>query len=205
MSGSQSALPPSVQAVLHPGYVSGRWYGYQPTTALLGTAVAADTIYFCPIPVWRVVRMTGLGVIPQTAVAGVTGKLALYAADTARGLPGALIAACSGTVDMNTTANTTVAAAFSRVQTLDPGWYWGAAVFSGAAQPYNFGANSATAQGIGWALGANSLRSIVSSGSTAQSAGITCSFPYASGFPTLPAAAHTTNNPGSVYIGFLAA
>lgn len=205
MSGSQSALPPSVQAVLHPGYVSGRWYGYQPTTALLGTAVAADTIYFCPVPVYRTVRVSSLAMIPQTAVAGVTGKLALYAADTARGLPGALIAACSGTVDMNTTANTTVAAAFSRVQTLDPGWYWGAAVFSGAAQPYNFGANSATAQGIGWALGANSLRSIVSSGSTAQSAGITCSFPYASGFPTLPAAAHTTNNPGSVYIGFLAA
>jgi hypothetical protein len=205
MSGTASPVGPDIQDAMHPGYVSGRYYGFQPTLTLVGTAVTAGTIYFCPIPIYRRVRVSSLAVIPQTAVAGVTGKLALYGNSPSRGLPSTLIAACSGTVDMNTTANTTVAAAFTSVQTLNPGWYWGASVFSGAAQPYNFGANSATAQGIGWAIGANSLRSIVGTGATTQSAGITCLSAYASDFPAIPAASHTTNNPGSVYVGFLVA
>jgi hypothetical protein len=190
----------------HPGYRTDAYYGSIITaTASSTTAIVANTTYLCPIEVRVGHRFTGIACRVGTAVPGVLGKLALY--DNRGGISGVkgLVAAGVGTVDMNATAGDTVGLLFETPMFLAPGFYWGATVFDGLAQPYLMSQAAVYAHGLAPLLGAVSM-----AGVTGGTAGVPIRFSVASTYAqawteTLAAPSLNVGTPGSPIVGLIAA
>ncbi len=175
-----------VAAPGHPGYRSGAYYCAHGHTAGNGSAaVAADLIYFYPIIIRKAVVMDGLAVRVGTAVSA-SVKLAIY--DNSGGVAGtkSLISASALVGDMNETAGNTISLDLPAPLSLIPGFYWGAALFSGAAQPYtNNGSGAVAMSGLGDIMGAANAAVFTAAAAPIR---ITLSNTYASGFPDVAAA-----------------
>lgn len=186
-------------------YRSGQRYGVQvaaggaSTTAVTGGAggAANSPIYACPLPVRRTVTISGLELVVGTAVLSVTGKMALYSGDLLGGA-GVLVAACVGTADMNSVANTAIALSFAANQTLAPGLYWACSMFDGAAQPFTIGSTNVLGefgQIIGAPTAAGLFRNAIGTAATRVTSAnqdYTVGFPASFGTATVGA-----GNPGS--------
>lgn len=193
-------------------YRSGARYGLaagavgSATVALTGGAggAANSPIYACPLPVRRAVTISGLELVVGTAVAGVTGKMALYSGDLLAG-SGTLVAACAGTVDMNSSAHIALPLSFSANQTLSPGLYWACAMFDGAAQPWTLSSNTNPFGELGQILGASTAAGLIRTSATPQCLRVTsANQDYAVGFPTTFGTATVgTSTPGSPYIAMV--
>ena len=202
MSGSFSPVSPPEQAVAHPGYISGAWYSQLSSgSGTLNSAVVADTIYLFAVQVQRRAPFAAIGIRVGTASPGVLGKMALY--DNDGGPVGSknLIAEGVGTVDMNLSANTTLALNFAAPQTLNPGWYWIASLFNGAGMPATINVAGVYANGISQYVGA--------SGPTGNTAApfirFTVPQAYSQGFPLRLGAATTSSSaPGSPVAALMA-
>lgn len=208
-SAGSGVLEPNFQT-----YRSGAWYGLQVAGVLAsagavvgGAGGAANSpIYACPLPVRRTVTISQLGMVVGTAVAGVTGKMALYGGDLLAGA-GTLVAACVGTVDMASVANTQVSLSFSASQTIAPGLYWACAMFDGAAQPYNFSTGVSALGELGQILGAPGINGLVRAALASQALRVTsANVDYAQAFPAAFGTATVgANTPSSPYMAMLVA
>lgn len=113
--------------MLHPGYVSGRWY--MPTvrgTIGAGSALGAASIVLYPFFLPKSVTINTLGARITTQAASGNIQLAIYNSVAATGLPGTLAA---NTANISTTSSGLVSSAVvqgSGSVTLAPGLYWGA-------------------------------------------------------------------------------
>lgn len=190
MSGTflgATPISPDVQEALHPGYRSGAHYCvYVHQAANTATAVAADLIYFYPIQVCRRVQIDGLAVRVGTAVGATNVKLALF--DNAAGPAGAraMLAQSAAAGDMNETAGSTIALDFTAPYWANPGWYWGAALFNGVAQPITH-ASAVAMSGLANIMGAPNLGTYGAAGAASASR-FTTAQAYSAGFPTVAAA-----------------
>jgi hypothetical protein len=199
--------------ILQPSYRSGARYGLElggagiNTVAIVGGAggAANSPIYAIPIPVYRPVTISGLELTVGTAVAAVTGKMALYGGDLLGGA-GALIAACSGTADMNSVANTNIPLSFASNVTLAPGLYWGCSMFNGVAQPWTVNTSAGTGM-FAHLIGQPNSGALVRTSITIQAVRVTsANQDYNNAFPAAFGAATVgTNSPGSPYIAMVVA
>jgi hypothetical protein len=197
--------------LLQPPYRAGARYGMFTgeqgiaTAAMVGGAggAANSPIYACPLPVYRPVTISGLEIAVGTAVAAVTGKMALYGGDLLGGA-GTLIAACSGTADMNSVASTNIPLSFSANQTLAPGLYWACAMFDGLAQPWSLSTAAGVSQ-FGQLVGQPGAVGLIRTAASLQAMRITsANVDYAQAFPaSFGAATVGTNAPGSPYIAMV--
>lgn len=195
-------------------YRSGARYGLMATTGGVTTAAitggaggaANSPVYACPLPVRRTVTISGLELLVGTAVVSVTGKMALYQGDLLAG-NGTLVAACSGTADMNSVANTAIALSFSSNQTLAPGLYWACSMFDGAAQPYTLSANTHPFGELGQFIGAPTIAGLIRTSLGLQALRVTsANQDYTVGFPaSFGTATVGLGSPGSPYIAMVVA
>jgi hypothetical protein len=184
----------------HPGYRSGRYYcSYVHTAATNNAAVAADTIYFYPIEIKAAVVIDGLAIRVGTAVPSTNVKLALY--DNLNGVAGTktLLASSASAGDMNETAGNTISLDFVTPYKAIPGFYWGAALFNGSAQPSTH-TNAISLAGLGDIVGGVDMTTYAVA--TALNRVIVTSNLYASGFPDIAAAPTISANNVSPIIGW---
>jgi hypothetical protein len=184
----------------HPGYVSGRRYGPLLTQSLINNAaVTANTLYAQYTSILHPVTISGLSLRIGTAVAGVSGKMAIYS------LAGAKLAEIVNDIDMNGAVGA-ADGLFSTNLTLPPGMYITTACFNGAAQPGTWAHNVIQAGGFAWYTGGTTFSGISTSGSSSR---LTAALTYAAAnsfFPAaLPSLAPGTGAPGSPYMGFIVA
>lgn len=161
------------------GYRSGSFIGERGSSIATSQAVVADTIYAHPVRIRAPVTIDQLAMRIGTGVGSTNGKMGVYAhAGTA---PGALIAACSGTVDMS--GSGPVTDSFSSNPTLLPGIVWFAAIFDGAAQPCTYNANSSDPQFLSELMGGATSDWVASATAAGRTMRVTASGTYASGLP----------------------
>jgi len=203
--GQPGVSSAQVGALLHPGIASGSVLGPILTGAgATGSAVAVNTLYAMPILVPTVRAYSGLRQVVGTAVAGVLGKMALYAPGS-DGAAGTLIEECAGTADMSSAANTELAIDFASPRVLQVGWYWVTGVYNGAAQPYTMPTTLIGAGGAVSIYGGASLSSFVRTGfSGSSNTRATQSQTYADPFPASLTVTYGTGTPGCPLYGIAA-
>lgn len=112
--------------LMHPGYVSGRWYMpfVGASQAAVGGACPANTIRLAPFFVPRTVTINTLGARITTGAASGNIQLGIYASSATTGLPTTLVA---HTASISTTSTGLVSSAVvegSGSVTLPAGLYW---------------------------------------------------------------------------------
>lgn len=115
-----------VSAIMHPGYVSGRWYMpfVGAAQVAVGGACPANTIRLAPFFVPRTVTINTLGARITTGAASGNIQLGIYASSATTALPTTLVA---HTGSISTTSTGVVSSAViegSGRVTLSPGLYW---------------------------------------------------------------------------------
>jgi len=111
-----------------PGYKAGRYYTASSTSAT-GFTVAANTIYGVPFLAAARVTFTKLSINVTTGIAATSARIGIYANSPSTIGPGALVAGSdSGSFS---TASAGVQEVTGLSITLNPGFYWFAAIFSG--------------------------------------------------------------------------
>lgn len=118
--------------IAHPGYVSGRWYSASPRIAAgAALTVAADTIYYTPLMIYRDTTIDALSMRnSSTNAVAANANLAIY--DNVNGAPDAKLFDVASAVVIPATANTGVTAVIGAgAQALTVGCYWIAIQYDG--------------------------------------------------------------------------
>lgn len=138
MGGRAFDLRPAPRALVHPGFLAGRWYSALPGHRLgAGVALNASRSYWVRFFLPQRIEISDLGARVITAHAGGLFGVGLYADDpeTARPLIGSLpICAVTGLSTAN--ANTAVSAALAEPVVLERGWLWGAGMADNATATF---------------------------------------------------------------------
>jgi hypothetical protein len=150
-----------LQAIVHPGYVSGNFYPLSPANTSNGTVAAADTLYLHLALVPRAVSIQSLYTRCSGGGTGSNVKYALWRDSV--GLPIGLPVAAN-----NTGAATTGTGSISLAvtATLAPGFYWFGSVHNGS--PLAAFTTLATTSAAPWAFGAASANTAIGGSGTAQ-------------------------------------
>lgn len=150
--------------LLHPGYVSGRWYGPLVIGApITSTAIVQDTLYAIPCPIYSTCVVDQIAVRTGGATAFLM-KLGIY--NSVNGMPGSLVAECAGDLDLNS-ASANVPSTFSVNPTLTAGLYYLAGVCSGAGTPCTFPTAMTDSGGLAHLLGGPTPGFFTSTGASA--------------------------------------
>lgn len=116
-------------APMHPGWVTGRYYGIQ-EAGLVNTpstgALTANRLYLLPLAVPRALAVDRIGIQVTAAVASTGIRLGIYGPMSAAGLMGLVLDA--GTVDSSTTGGKELTIS----QALAGGWPWLGVISNGA-------------------------------------------------------------------------
>lgn len=180
-----SSVANFILGLMHPGYVSGRWYrGFWHGT--VNGTVVADTLYAHAIVVPRPITIQSLGLRCGTGVASSFVKMGIY--NNNNGVPGTLLHQLNSNPS-TATSNSNVTGGFASNPTLQPGIYWLAAIFSHTPLVVCVGATEAVQV---WAIGLSDGQSL----STGQNGVIATGQTYAGGLPASFGTATYTN--GSV-------
>ncbi len=190
------------RTTLHPGYVSGLWYGVGHMSSPIGTqAIAADTLYAQPTPILFPCTIAELGIVVGTQGIGLA-KLGIYA-NGADGRPGALIDECPAAVDLNVVANAPLNTALSTPKLVQPGLYWLASVFNAiTGVPFTGQFNSVLAGGFSYYVGSPTMAGVARGGSSPYSR-LTQALTYGTPMPAqFGVGTLATNAPGTPVVGF---
>ena len=122
MSGGALIQPPPVP-LLHPGYVSGRWYWPIGSSIGAGTALAANTIRLGLIRIPANITISDLAAKITTLSGGGNIQLAIYAADPSTRYPTGNALAATGNISTGATGVVSGDISGADVR-LTAGFYW---------------------------------------------------------------------------------
>lgn len=123
---SKNAVHDKFEGLIHPGYVSARWYTpFYRGRSNNGAASSSGTIYYHPIYITRAITISDLGCSISNASAGGNVKLAIYANDPSTCRPTGTPLAETGNISTTSTGLVSADITGANV-TLAAGMYWGA-------------------------------------------------------------------------------
>lgn len=183
----------------HPGYVSGRYYSSSPRIAAgANLSVAAATIYYTPLMIFKAVTIDAFGMRNGSANAtAANANMAIYAG-TAAGAPGAKLFDVATGIVIPGTANTGVIPTIGGGPQLMPiGCYWIAIQYDNTPQVLAAALENSM---MGWIGGSTNVPSGFFAAS-AQIPGFSQALAYASGLPAnaTPVAYGAGNEPTAVF------
>lgn len=162
-------------AVLHPGYLTGRYYPTWDGAVGSGAVAAADLLYLYPFRVTHTVTVKTLVCRVITGGAGSSVKMGIWANSPTSNRPVGAPLTGDNTGQSTSSSGTNPEANVADV-TLAPGWYWAGSKFTGSMPTM-------------WVAQANNPRTMALMGSTSIAAliqtGLSVSSTYSSDLPTL--------------------
>lgn len=197
-SGSSKSATPELlaKAIIHPGYVAGKWYA--PMLGVQsGTAMAADTVKVIPFFVPQRITVSDLAIRITTVSAGGHVRVGIYASDattkkpTGNALSSAVIATDSALL---------ISATLGANVSLNPGLYYLASQSDNSTVVCN-APSSSSPPSLAAYLGDTSLGNL-STGSSINYSSLSASGTYASGLPDLTSATLSVNTTQAAYVWF---
>ena len=116
---------------IHPGYVSGRWYGLrQGAAGVAGPAPVGGSLYFVPFRVKSSLVVSSIG-FRQTTATSQNSEAFIYASDPVTKRPTGAPLVSTSSVATGAVAGVVTLPVPTPAPTLAPGWYWVALQVSG--------------------------------------------------------------------------